>query len=270
MTKNTPAISQSDGLIVRPSGPWIKKKYHYLKCYCDIFTKAMSKRWAPSALTFIDLFAGPGRCYIKESKEDLEGSSLIALQYGFSDYIFVEQDKVSLNALKTRCQNSPKRNNVSFIGGDCNLVVDHVIQKLHPQGLALAFIDPTKINITFETVKRLVKGRRIDLLINIQDGMDIKRNFARYKEQGDPSRLGEFLGGNVPWSRLSKPSDAVDLYKNRIKDLGYKTVEFKDIPVYNTNNAPMYFLFFASKHPRGTGFWKKITTKDDQGQMEFI
>ena len=181
MPKPAPAISQIDGLNVRPSGPWIKKKYHYLKSYCDIFTRAMGKMWAPSALTFIDLFSGPGRCLIKQTGEDLEGSSLIALQYGFSDYIFVEQDRAALNALKTRCQNSPKRKNISFIQGDCNLVIDQVIEQLHPQGLTLAFIDPAKINIKFETVKRLTEDRRVDLLINIMDGMDIKRNFVRYK-----------------------------------------------------------------------------------------
>jgi len=100
--------------------------------------------------------------------------------------------------------------------------------------------------------------------------MDIKRNFAEYKKQGDSSRLGKFLGGNVPWSELRKPLDAVNLYKERIRNLGYKAVEYKDVPVYNTRNAPMYFLFFASKDPRGTDFWKKITIKDDQGQLEFL
>jgi len=144
MSKNTPTISQIDGLIVRPSGPWIKKKYHYLKCYCDIFTKAMGKKWAPSALTFIDLFSGPGRCFIDQTKEDLEGSSLIALQYDFSNYIFVEKDVVSLNALKKRCQNSPKRSNMRFIEGDCNQVIDEVIKKAKAQGIyALGIYEST-------------------------------------------------------------------------------------------------------------------------------
>lgn len=259
-----PVISKVDGMIIRPSGPWIKKKYHYLKAYCDIFTRAMRRKWR---LTFIDLFAGPGRCYIEQTKEDVEGSSLLALQYDFSDYIFVEQDQDCLTALQERCRNSPKAKQIKFIQGDCNRIIGQVTKQLQP-GLVLAFIDPTKINIEFNAVRQLTEQRRVDLLMNIQDGMDVKRNFKAYKEQGDSSRLGKFLGGNVPWSKLRKPLDAVDLYKERVCELGYSTVEFKDIPVHNTKNAPMYFLFFASKHPRGLEFWQKITAKDNLGQME--
>lgn len=259
-------VSEVDGLVIRKSGPWIKRKYYYLTRYLQIFSVGMKKKWD---LVFIDLFAGPGRCIIEETGEEEEGSALKALQYNFTKYIFVEQDRGCLDALKTRCEKSPKHQQITFIEKDCNNAVDDILKELSPKQLVLIFADPTKINIQFETLQRLTYGRGADLLINVQSGMDIKRNFNLYRRQGDSSTLGLFLGGNVPWDEIKESKDAVAVFKKRIRALGYSTVEFKDIEVTNTKKAPMYFLFFASKNPKGIAFWKRITARDDQGQYEF-
>lgn len=129
MTKKN-LISTIDGLPIRPSGPWIDRKHFYLKRYMDILTKGMSKKWD---MTYIDLFAGPGRCLIESKNEEKDGSPLIALNYGFSKYIFVEKNTDDLDALKARCRNSPKHSRIEFIQGDCNEVVD----KIHPTRLSL-------------------------------------------------------------------------------------------------------------------------------------
>jgi len=262
-------ISEIDGLVVRPSGVWVKQKYYYLKRYLDIFSKGMKNRWGGN-LTYIDLFAGPGRCLIESANKEEDGSPLLALQYDFKKYVFVEESKKLIEALKTRCKNSPKFSKIEFLEGDCNNVVDKIIHQVDPIGLNLILIDPTGIDIHYKTVERIVKEKRVDLLINVQLGMDITRNFLVYKKKGNNSKLGLFLGDNVDWDKLNNSQDAVKLYKERIKELGYQTVEFKDITIKNTLNAPMYFLLFASKNPKGLRFWKEITKKDHSGQLELF
>lgn len=263
------AASEIDGLVVRPSGIWIRQKYYYLKRYMDIFSKGMKNKWVRN-LTYIDLFAGPGRCLIKSINKEEDGSPLIALQYDFKKYVLVEESEELIAALKIRCKNSPKFNRIEFLKGDCNNVVDKIIPQIEPAGLSLIFIDPTGIDIHYKTIEKIVKEKRVDLLINVQLGMDITRNFLVYKKKGDNSKLGAFLGGNVDWDKLNNPQDTVKLYKERIKELGYQTVEFKDITIRNTLNAPMYFLLFASKNPKGLHFWKEITKKDHSGQLELF
>ena len=100
--------------------------------------------------------------------------------------------------------------------------------------------------------------------------MDLKRNFGLYLKQGGASKLARFLGGDWKGDRMGEPRDALELFKRRLNErLGYKTVEFKDVGVYNFGRkALMYFLVFASKHERGLDFWKKITRRDETGQME--
>lgn len=197
-----------------------------------------------------------------------EGSPLIALTYPFSQYIYIESDEENSEALKKRCKKSPKLHSIEIISGDCNKVVDQI--KLAKNDLALVFIDPTGIDIHFNTIRALTLDRRVDILMNIPFGMDIKRGFKIYKEKRNRSKLDRFLGGNVDWNGINSPQDVLKIYKKRIADLGYTTVEYRDIIVKNTKNAPMYFLFFASRHPRGVEFWEKITRKDESGQFELF
>lgn len=262
------SVSNVDGLAVRPSGPWVERKYFYLTRYADIFTRGMGKKWGQAGLTYVDLFAGPGRCLIEASGQERDGSALIALNYGFSKYIFIESDAASVAALRERCRGSPKFSQIEFIKGDCNAV----IRQVHPVGLTLAFIDPTGLDIGFDALSALTRGRQVDLLLNIQFGMDLRRNFKRYLKEGGASKLARFLGGHWEGHKMDEARDALELFKRRLnKKLGYKTVEFKDVGVRNHGrNTLMYFLVFASKHPRGLDFWKKITAKDEVGQREFF
>ena len=263
--KKVSIISAVDGLPVRESGGWITRKYHYLRRYLKIFSVGMKGKWGGN-LTYIDLFAGPGRCLIRDSQIEIEGSGLISLEHDFRKFIFMEKDPDFLDSLKKRCQGSPKLSQIEFIEGDCNLTID----RIQPDGLAVAFIDPTGIDFHFEPLKKLCASRKVDLLMTVMLGMDIKRNLERYRRKGAGSDLDKFLGGSVPWNTIKTGRDVMDIYKERLKALGYQTVEFKDIEVKNDKNVPMYFLMFASKDPKGLAFWKKISAVDETGQRELF
>lgn len=257
-------ISPIDSLPVRESGPWIQRKYFFLKRYIDILTRGMKAKWQ-GHLSYIDLFAGPGRCLIRGTNSEVDGSPLIALGYEFSKYIFVEENPENLRALRQRCGKSPKQKSIQIIPGDCNAVIGKVV----PEGLSLVFIDPTGIDIHFETIRQLTSNRAVDLLLTVQFGIDMKRNFEQFRRQGSRSKLWSFLGGDVDWSAVTDASSALGLFKERVKGLGYKTAEFREIVVRNVQrNVPMYFLFFASKNPKGIEFWRKITTRDETGQRQ--
>ena len=261
-------ISLIDGLPLRDSGPWIQRKYFFLKRYMDIFTRGMKAKWQ-GHLSYIDLFAGPGRCLIRDANSEVDGSPLIALSHEFSKYILVEENPENLRALRQRCGKSPKHRSIQIIEGDCN----GVIVKVVPDGLSLAFIDPTGIDIHFDTIRTLTSERPVDLLMTVQFGMDMKRNFEQFKKQGSRSKLWNFLGGDVDLSAVRDAKAALEIFKERVKGLGYKTAEFRDITVRNVQrNVPMYFLFFASKNPKGIEFWNKITARDEtgQGQLELF
>lgn len=262
-------LSQCDGLPVRASGPWIKKKHYYLNEYAKIFTIGMGKKW--KNLTYLDLYAGPGRCSIKEAQEELDGSPLMMLSHPFTQYIFVEKDKRLMDALQQRCQNSPRRTDITFINDDCHASITQIVKAIPDGSLTLAFIDPTDINIPLSTVQELSQtSHGVDLLINFQVGIDLKRNLSLYKLQGERSKLAALLGPDVDLDQLENSQDVVKKYKQIIAGLGYATVEFADIPVHNRKRATMYFLFFASRNKIGLKFWNEIRRKDHLGQKELF
>jgi len=64
----------------------------------------------------------------------------------------------------------------------------------------------------------------------------------------------------------------VAYYKERLRALGYYLDGKVDkvIPILNEEkNTEMYQLLFASAHPRGYDFWKKIKAIDPHGQRSF-
>ena len=104
-------VSAIDGLPVRISGEWAKRKHHYLKNYCGITTASMKNKFK---LVYLDVMAGPGRCKIEETNEEFPGSPLVALDYDFSEYIFIEDDVESVNALKQRVAHHPKASKIKI------------------------------------------------------------------------------------------------------------------------------------------------------------
>lgn len=262
-----------DGLSVRDSGIWAKEKLYYLERYLDIFSVGMHKKW-PGKLYYIDLFAGPGRCLIRETREEIDGSPLIALKFNFAKYFFVETDTECHKALSKRVEIRAPEKDVVLIPGDCNKTIDAI--KPAPDSLGLAFIDPTGISpIAFETIRKLTANRKIDLIINFPEGMGIRLNLHQYT-QNETSALNRFMGSSR-WQERYKQSltffdqvckEIAAEYLDNLRSLGYLTIDNDWIPVRTNQNMLLYYLMFASKHPKGNEFWRKIGLIDPHGQRK--
>src|SRR3974377_754951 len=112
----------------------------------------MKSKWK---LVYIDLFAGCGKCIIRDTEEEIDGSALIALglKYPFNKYIFIDLNKVALDCLKERAKAYSLCKNISFKEGDCNQIIKKaIINNELPikDHLYLALIDPTGLQINFD------------------------------------------------------------------------------------------------------------------------
>ena len=63
---------RSDGLPLRPSGKWALEKLDYLKRYIDVFETSMRNKW--KIRNYVDLLAGPGKIWVRETGEVALGS----------------------------------------------------------------------------------------------------------------------------------------------------------------------------------------------------
>jgi three-Cys-motif partner protein len=265
----------ADGLIARSSGIWIKDKLHYLDHYLDIFSVGMQNKW-PGKLFYVDLFSGPGRCRIRETQEETDGSPLIALKYDFAKYFFFEADHTCFKALEARVESKApqKTKNVELIQGDCNEKIKKISSA--SGNLGLAFIDPTGLSpFKFETMRQLATNRKIDIIINFHEGMGIRMNMHQYMEKED-SALDAFVGSSRWRGKLKQAPASLDQvckaitneYRDNLREMGYKIVDGSQVPIRTQNNALLYYLLFASKDPKGNEFWEKIGKIDSRGQRK--
>lgn len=284
-------LPEDDGLISRNSGIWAKDKLFYLQKYIDAFETAMrGKPWRRRI--YIDLFAGPGKCMIKDGRGYFLGSSLISLTatHPFTDYYFVDTINENVNALKTRSTATKiDQNRIHFLVGDANRKVFEVtdeIKKIDSDFIAgawpslnLAFLDPDGFELEWDTVVELATINRMDLIIHYSQ-QGVKRMADRALASDKETAIDKFFG-DMEWrivyreckddpTGIHRP--LIDYYKAKLKTLGY--VEVKDDEevwaeplMKNRKNAPLYRLLFASKNPLGVKFWKSVTKVSADGQM---
>ncbi|HYB62467.1 MAG TPA: three-Cys-motif partner protein TcmP [Methylomirabilota bacterium] len=269
-------MESSDGLVVRESGRWVKDKLYYLEHYLKIFSVGMHNKWL-GKLYYVDLFSGPGRCFIRETREEVDGSPLIALKYDFANYFFFENDPACYDALVKRIKTKApdKIRSISVIQGNCNDEITRVKPPASPS-LGLAFIDPTGISqLSFDTIRTLVKQRKMDLIINFPEGMAIRMNLHQYRES-ENTALDTFMGSDRWREQYKLQPTSFDQvcrliaqeYLDNLRRLGYEVVDGSQVPVRTEGNTLLYYLLFASKNPKGNEFWKKIGTISSSGQRK--
>ena len=176
----------TDGLLARVVGSWSREKHHVLGQYLGIFAQAMRTKWSRRA--YVDLFAGPGVCVDSDAHSFFDGSPLLALAQPFTDHVYVDLDATATDALAKRVAARGRDRKVTIITGDCNVVIDQVIEALPTRDcLAFAFIDPSNWEISFETIRRLAEGRKIDLLVTFH-----AQNMKRASTVAEQPRLDAF------------------------------------------------------------------------------
>jgi three-Cys-motif partner protein len=288
--------SQDDGLPMRPSGSWVTEKLDYLERYINIFETSMhSKPWRKRH--YIDLFTGPGKCFVRETRDVHFGSPLLALTtlHPFTDYFFVDINPDNIATLRRRCSVSSMYDRVQYFVGDSNLVVQEIVDRILTvdreyipgrwSSLNLAFLDPDGLELQWETVATLARPHTMDLIIHYpQSGLG--RYIGQAFKTEEQTVVDLFFGG-TEWRKIYKKMQnsqtrfgihrlLMDHYKEKLQDLGYKEAfrddEVGDEPLIRNakRKAPLYRLLFASKHPLGHDFWQKVTRRDVHGQRRLF
>ena len=266
-------FSATDGLPIRSSGPWIDKKHKLLTYYGHLFATSMKYSWPERY--YLELFSGPGRCLIRDTKQEDFGSPLKVIDHDFTKYIFIERSVPAAQALAQRLSAFPARApKVDLLCGDCAEAVKKL--NIASNALTLAFIDPTGIaHAPFSLIEDLQRYSKTDLLINIQHGMGIKMNMHQYTQDStNDSALTKFLGYDG-WKSIPKNNAkdfflrVLDLYKERLRGLGY-TTGGRDVLITTGKNLSLYLLLFASKHPKGDEFWGKSRKAVEGPELDLL
>ncbi len=272
-----------DELPVRCVGEWAYDKIYRLVQYFGIFSQGMHNKWG---INYIEICSGPGRCILRESGEEMNGTSLAILKDRRFRYVnqalFVDREPKVVAALNQRIGELKLGGRARAVVGDYSdkdgLVAE--LDKLKPNCLNLVFIDPTECNVPFDTIQAIATHlKNVDFIINVTLGTDANRNLTpsaldssfekvRNKYESFLGCAGFFEQEEVQSAAKNKQFSALrrlfaETYKEGLGQLGYRYTEACAIRHY-------YYLLFASKSKKGLEFWQKASRYSPHGQKELF
>ena len=137
----TEFVAKSDGLPARPSGPWIETKHKLLTYYAHLFATGMKNRW--KSRVYLELFSGPGKCFIRDTGKEELGSPLKVIGHEFTKFLFTEMSAPAAESLAQRLEPFPNSAQTEIWCGDCADAIKRI--RIPDRSLTFAFIDPTGI-----------------------------------------------------------------------------------------------------------------------------
>ncbi len=271
-----------DGLLTYEVGPWAADKYRYVGMYAEMFATGMKNLW--DRRVYLDLFSGPGHSRVRGTRQIVLGSPLIALSLPdpFDIYVFADENAAALDALKARTDRLDRRHDVAYITGDANSVVAKIVEKIPSEAgsktLSFCFLDPYRLNIHFDTVRRLADGRPLDFLILLALYVDANRNVRSYVGETRPT-IDLFLGDTSwrsRWTTAARDGESIVTflareYSSRMEQIGYLPMSLEDMVKIRSHDKrlPLYYLAFFSRHQKGLEFWSQVRKySDDQLALE--
>jgi three-Cys-motif partner protein len=247
-------------------GQWSEIKLEIIREYAHAYSTILTKK--NFRHYYIDGFAGAGVHISKATGQWVLGSPLNALMVTppFRHHFLIDLDGGRVQGL---AEIVGGRSDVTLLQGDCNRVLlndvfPRVRYELYERAMCL--LDPYGLQLTWQVLESAGKSRTIDLFLNFPI-MDINRR-ALWTEAdrvsaeqaapmttlwGDdswksvayrPSAQGSLFG---PAEVEKAPNDAiVEAFRKRLRTkVGFEYVP-QPMPMRNSTNAVIYYLFFAS------------------------
>lgn len=252
-------------------GPWTLKKLICLRKYLYAYTKIIPRYFR--RYCYIDTNAGPGvnKVTIKGVEREVNGSPLIALktQPRFTEYVFIEKKREYADSLRKRVEEltgvkaqeiiehvweiKDKATRIRIVHGDCNSYAQQVISWIPPRAHCFVFIDPSGLEIDWETVKSFAEIKRVELLLNFQ----ISGIWRCVWQEKSTERVNRCLGTPI-WADIKLMNEQgiissreaqeriVELRLEQLKT--YRFIHMPTMPVDNLRGRLLYVLIFSTRN----------------------
>lgn len=249
-----------DGLPARLVKSHSANKARMVRRDLDTVTTAMKRQWFE--VQYLELFSGPGLLLDDVTGEEVPGSPLEALSIKrpFDRYVFSDFAGVCAYALTKRIDAQfGARPDVEVLRGDANDLthLERVCSLINPRALVIAYLDPAKPNLHFETVRFLAQRFRfIDFIINLPFS-GIHRSLAAGGEENPRLMLNHPNPRELLHRDEGRTAENIRAYYDgQLRALGLKHITRRCVRIAATN-SPLYDIVLASRHPRAIELWDK-------------
>lgn len=250
---------------------WSELKLEIVEKYGSAYTKAFT-RYPKLKKYYIDGFSGAGAHVSKTTKAQVEGSPARALKISppFDGFHFIDMNPRKTSYLQTLCEG---RSGVQIHTGDSSaFLINTLLPTIQYKNFnrALCLLDPYGLHLDWEVMRLAGQSQAVDMFLNFPV-MDMNRNAIWRNPEKVPQdgidRMNRFWG-DESWrtaayieskqtslfgfepEKLKQSNDAiVAAFMKRLKEVaGFRFVA-NPLPMRNSTNAVVYYLFFACKHP---------------------
>lgn len=260
-----------DGLFAPKIKEHSLEKIRIHNYYVSMFTTAMREHW--DQLAYLGLFSGAGRAQLSGTAEYVETSAMgaLRLRFPFTKYIFVDSDARCTEALEQRVRALPAPHDVTLVHRDVSEAVPDILAAMPSFGrdrtlLSFCFADPFSAELDFNVIRQLGSRYRMDFLVLLMLGRDVRTNFKRYLENEEDERIGRLIddpGWRDEWRERQLPDRdlvafIIEKFDQAMVGLGYKEIGREDAHPIRIpgKNVFLYSLVFYSKSDLGRGFFK--------------
>lgn len=254
-------------LVFDEIGYWTELKLEVVQKYGAAYTSILNKQKLKKY--YIDAFSGAGIHISKTTGKSIEGSPARALRVSppFDGYFFIDLEERKTDHLKQLCGD---RQDVHIYTGDATR---HLLTDVLPPitygnyKRALCLLDPYGLHLDWNVIFQAGESRAIDMFLNFPV-MDMNRNALWRNPDAvaadDIARMTRFWGDESwrqaayaespqpdffgPTEMVKQSNEAiVTAFRERLKVVaGFHSV-VDPLPMRNSNNAVVYYLFFASQ-----------------------
>lgn len=265
-------------------GYWSEVKLDIVGKYAAAYSRILTANRFEHV--YIDAFVGPGVHFSKQSGLPIQGSPANALEIDppFREFFFIDINDDRVDYLKDHSKRH-KDARVNFYQGDCNYVL---LKEVFPTiryeyyRRALCLLDPYGLHLDWKVIFAAGQTQTIEIFLNFPV-MDMNRNVLWINPTGvsttDIQRMNRFWGDSSWREQVYRPSrqqtlfdepelekstneQVADAFEDRLKRVaGFKHV--LRLPMKNSRNAIVYYLFFASQKPAAEHIVQDIFSKYD-------
>ena len=262
---------EDDGLYTPTVKEHSLRKIRLHNYYVSLFSTAMKNRWPQRA--YLGLYSGAGRARVAETGKIVATTAISAVQLRdpFTKYIFVDNDSQCITALEARINALGGDHDVSFIQEDVSEAVPEIVKAMPSYSrreglLSFCFVDPFSAKLDFEVFRHLGTRYKMDFLVLLMLGRDVRTNFQRYYRNATNTRIedliadkgwrNEWMAGNLQPRHLIR--FVLDKFGRAMTEIGYESTTLDQAePIRIAHgNVLQYYLVLYSRHRLGLKFWR--------------
>lgn len=245
-------------------GYWSELKLEILRKYAAAYSRILAAQRGLYHI-YVDAFAGAGMHLSRTTGEMVPGSPLNVLNVvpPFREYHLIDLDGQKAAALR---QHVADRADVKVYEGNCNdVLLQDVFPRLRYEDYrrGLVLLDPYGLHLDWRVIATAGELGTVDVFLNFPVA-DINRNVLWRNpdnvDAADVARMTRFWGDDswrevayttssnlFGWEEKTDNETVSEAFRSRLRSVARFNHVPSPLPMRNSRNATVYYLFFASQ-----------------------